>query len=109
MSHVSSFLLLSLSLSLSLLSLSLSHSLFLSLSLSPLAPSSLFHHPTSFLCCMQRFSMPTPIQAAVLPPATRDRADIIGAAQTGSGKTLAFGLPIMQQLLQVGVFVVCGK
>jgi hypothetical protein len=50
---------------------------------------------------VQRFSQPTPIQAAVLPVALRDQRDIIGAAQTGSGKTLAFGLPIMQHLLQV--------
>lgn len=51
--------------------------------------------------CLQRFSTPTPIQAAALPPAINDRVDVIGAAQTGSGKTLAYGLPIMQQLLQV--------
>lgn len=51
---------------------------------------------------LQGFSRPTEIQAAVLPAACRDCADIIGAAQTGSGKTLAFGLPIMQRLLQVG-------
>eukprot|EP00983_Pelagomonas_calceolata_P001250 42768-Pelagomonas_calceolata.AAC.1 len=56
---------------------------------------------------MQRFGTPTAIQAAVLPAATRDRADIIGAAQTGSGKTLAFGLPIMQHLLQVGKHFRC--
>jgi ATP-dependent RNA helicase DDX24/MAK5 len=57
---------------------------------------------------MQGFTTPTEIQAAVLPAATRDCADIIGAAQTGSGKTLAFGLPIMQRLLQVGGDVTAG-
>mmetsp|Transcript_26649 Transcript_26649/g.67030 ORF Transcript_26649/g.67030 Transcript_26649/m.67030 type:complete len:863 (+) Transcript_26649:124-2712(+) len=45
------------------------------------------------------FACPTPVQAESLLPATRDRRDIIGAAQTGSGKTLAFGMPIMHRLL----------
>ena len=45
------------------------------------------------------FASPTPIQAAVLPPAVLYRKNIVGAAQTGSGKTLAFGLPMVQALL----------
>lgn len=43
--------------------------------------------------------LPFGFQAECLLPASRDRRDIIGAAQTGSGKTLAFGLPIMQRLV----------
>ncbi|XP_037551354.1 ATP-dependent RNA helicase DDX24 [Nematolebias whitei] len=46
------------------------------------------------------FSSPTPIQALVLPPAIRDRMDILGAAETGSGKTLAFGIPIIHTILE---------
>ncbi|KRY70800.1 ATP-dependent RNA helicase DDX24 [Trichinella pseudospiralis] len=42
---------------------------------------------------------PTPIQALCLPPAIRDRLDILGAAETGSGKTLAFGIPVIAGLL----------
>jgi DEAD/DEAH box helicase len=57
-------------------------------------------HPALLTALAARgFSTPTPIQEAVLLPASRDRRDIIGAAATGSGKTLAFGLPILQQLL----------
>ncbi|KAF5356801.1 hypothetical protein D9756_006574 [Leucocoprinus leucothites] len=44
------------------------------------------------------FVTPTPIQAAVIPLASKSR-DIIGVAQTGSGKTLAYGLPILHFLL----------
>lgn len=40
---------------------------------------------------------PTPIQAAVIPPALEGH-DLIGLAETGSGKTAAFGLPIVQRL-----------
>ncbi|KAH8917975.1 DEAD-domain-containing protein, partial [Atractiella rhizophila] len=43
-------------------------------------------------------TVPTPIQARVLPLALEGK-DIIGLAQTGSGKTLAFALPILQSLL----------
>lgn len=42
------------------------------------------------------FAHPTPIQAAVIPPALAGR-DIIGLAQTGSGKTAAFGLPLAER------------
>lgn len=47
------------------------------------------------------FSRPTDIQRAVIPIALGKRLDVIGASQTGSGKTLAFGLPIIQQILEL--------
>jgi ATP-dependent RNA helicase DeaD len=40
-------------------------------------------------------SIPTPIQAAVLP-LLLDGRDVIGQARTGSGKTLAFALPLIE-------------
>jgi ATP-dependent RNA helicase RhlE len=43
------------------------------------------------------FFHPTPIQAAVIPPAL-DGRDILGLAETGSGKTAAFALPIAERL-----------
>lgn len=43
------------------------------------------------------FTHPTPIQAAVIPPALAGH-DIIGLAQTGSGKTAAFCLPLAERL-----------
>ncbi len=43
------------------------------------------------------FTHPTPIQAAVIPPALAGR-DVIGLAQTGSGKTAAFCLPLAEKL-----------
>ncbi|XP_071354991.1 ATP-dependent RNA helicase DDX24 [Trachinotus anak] len=46
------------------------------------------------------FGSPTPIQALALPPAIRDRMDILGAAETGSGKTLAFGIPMINTILE---------
>ncbi|CAG5866411.1 unnamed protein product [Menidia menidia] len=46
------------------------------------------------------FGSPTPIQALALPPAIRDRLDILGAAETGSGKTLAFGIPMIHAILE---------
>nr|XP_057946716.1 ATP-dependent RNA helicase DDX24 [Doryrhamphus excisus]XP_057946718.1 ATP-dependent RNA helicase DDX24 [Doryrhamphus excisus] len=46
------------------------------------------------------FTSPTPIQTLVLPPAIRDRMDILGAAETGSGKTLAFGIPMIHNILE---------
>ncbi|MGH8824413.1 MAG: DEAD/DEAH box helicase [Jiangellaceae bacterium] len=42
-------------------------------------------------------TMPTPVQAAVIPDAVAGR-DVLGRARTGSGKTLAFGLPILARL-----------
>ena len=38
------------------------------------------------------YHLPTPIQAALLPPACEGR-DVIGQAQTGTGKTAAYLLP----------------
>jgi superfamily II DNA/RNA helicase len=42
-------------------------------------------------------TLPTAVQAAVLPDAMAGR-DVLGRAATGSGKTLAFGLPILARL-----------
>ena len=42
------------------------------------------------------FHAPTPIQAAVIPPALSGR-DVIGLAETGSGKTAAFSLPLLER------------
>lgn len=44
------------------------------------------------------FTSPTPIQAALVPPATLGR-DVIGLAPTGTGKTLAFAIPVAHRLL----------
>lgn len=44
------------------------------------------------------YAEPTPVQAAVLDPATAGR-DLLVSAQTGSGKTVAFGLTIAEQVL----------
>ena len=44
------------------------------------------------------YTMPTPIQAAAIPPALAGH-DLIGTAQTGTGKTAAFVLPILHKLL----------
>jgi hypothetical protein len=44
------------------------------------------------------FAAPTPIQAAVLPPALRG-LDVCASAVTGSGKTAAFLLPALERLL----------
>ncbi len=43
------------------------------------------------------FAHPTPIQAAVIPPALEGR-DVIALAQTGSGKTAAFVIPLAEKL-----------
>jgi len=45
------------------------------------------------------FSIPTPVQAAAIPPAFEGK-DVLATAQTGTGKTLAFLLPMMEQMLQ---------
>ena len=45
------------------------------------------------------FEVPTPIQAAVIPPALEGK-DVIGLAQTGTGKTAAFALPIIHRMAQ---------
>ncbi|HUJ12981.1 MAG TPA: DEAD/DEAH box helicase [Thermoanaerobaculia bacterium] len=55
------------------------------------------------------FEHPTPIQAAVIPPALQGR-DIIALAQTGSGKTAAFVIPLAEKLRHGGglrALIVC--
>jgi len=44
-----------------------------------------------------KFEIPTPVQAAAIPPALEGR-DVLATAQTGTGKTLSFLIPIMQML-----------
>jgi len=46
-----------------------------------------------------RFSVPTPVQAAALPPALEGK-DVLATAQTGTGKTLAFLIPVIERLLK---------
>lgn len=46
----------------------------------------------------QGYTVPTPIQASVIPVMLEGR-DVIGQAQTGTGKTAAFALPILQRLM----------
>jgi len=43
------------------------------------------------------YTIPTPIQAAAIPPLLEGR-DLLGCAQTGTGKTAAFAIPILQLL-----------
>jgi len=45
------------------------------------------------------FSIPTPVQAAAIPPALEGK-DVLATAQTGTGKTLAFLIPIVEQILE---------
>jgi len=45
----------------------------------------------------EKYSVPTPIQAAAIPHLLAGR-DLLGCAQTGTGKTAAFALPILQHL-----------
>ncbi len=44
----------------------------------------------------QKYTTPTPIQMAAIPPAL-DGRDLLAAAQTGTGKTAAFALPLLQR------------
>jgi ATP-dependent RNA helicase RhlE len=46
------------------------------------------------------FSVPTPVQAAAIPPALEGK-DVLATAQTGTGKTLAFLIPVIDRLLQL--------
>jgi ATP-dependent RNA helicase DeaD len=43
------------------------------------------------------YEIPSPIQAATIPPLLEGR-DVVGLAQTGTGKTAAFALPILSRL-----------
>ncbi len=43
------------------------------------------------------YEVPSPIQAATIPPLL-DGRDVVGLAQTGTGKTAAFALPILSRL-----------
>ena len=45
-----------------------------------------------------RYSTPTPVQAAAIPPAMNGR-DVLATAPTGTGKTLAFLIPVIEKLL----------
>src|SRR6202051_4706379 len=47
------------------------------------------------------FSIPTPVQAAAIPPALQGK-DVLATAQTGTGKTLAFLIPIIEHLTAQG-------
>ena len=44
-----------------------------------------------------KFVIPTPVQAAAIPPALEGR-DVLATAQTGTGNTLSFLLPIVEML-----------
>ena len=43
------------------------------------------------------FTVPTPVQAAAIPPALAGK-DVLASAQTGTGKTAAFALPILERV-----------
>jgi ATP-dependent RNA helicase DeaD len=43
------------------------------------------------------YEVPTPIQAATIPPLLSG-ADLLGQAQTGTGKTAAFALPVLSKI-----------
>lgn len=51
---------------------------------------------------------PTRIQAEVLPHLLLGK-DLIGAAKTGSGKTLAFLIPVVDNLVKIGMSAKEGK
>jgi ATP-dependent RNA helicase RhlE len=44
-----------------------------------------------------KFEIPTPVQAACIPPALEGR-DVLATAQTGTGKTLGFLIPIVEMM-----------
>ena len=47
-----------------------------------------------------KFTTPTPIQSACIPPVLAGH-DVVGKASTGSGKTLGFGIPILEHYLDI--------
>ncbi len=53
--------------------------------------------PIARVVAEERYTEPTPIQAAAVPAILSGR-DVIGIAQTGTGKTAAFALPILHHL-----------
>ncbi|KAF5404655.1 ATP-dependent rRNA helicase RRP3 [Paragonimus heterotremus] len=57
--------------------------------------------PLCDVLCEMKWSQPTHIQCAAIPPALEGK-DIIGIAETGSGKTGAFLLPIIQHWIRAG-------
>ena len=46
---------------------------------------------------VNKFEVPTPVQAGAIPPALEGR-DVLATAQTGTGKTLSFLIPIVELL-----------
>lgn len=54
------------------------------------------------------FEKPTRVQAESLPYLLQQK-DLIGAAKTGSGKTLAFLIPLVNNLIQLGITSEHGK
>jgi ATP-dependent RNA helicase RhlE len=46
------------------------------------------------------FVVPTPVQAAAIPPALEGR-DVLATAQTGTGKTLSFLIPLIERMPKV--------
>lgn len=42
------------------------------------------------------FTVPTPVQAKVVPMLLKGQRDLVALAQTGTGKTAAYGLPLIQ-------------
>jgi ATP-dependent RNA helicase DeaD len=61
-------------------------------------PFSLAHPGLAAALSARGYAAPTPVQAAILEPAARDK-DLLVSAQTGSGKTVAFGLSLAPTLL----------
>jgi ATP-dependent RNA helicase RhlE len=49
-----------------------------------------------------KFTIPTPVQAAAIPPALEGR-DVLATAATGTGKTLSFLIPIIEQLNKLDI------
>ena len=47
----------------------------------------------------RQYSIPTPIQALVIPKLLENSRDLIAQAQTGTGKTAAYALPVIEKLL----------
>jgi ATP-dependent RNA helicase RhlE len=49
-----------------------------------------------------KFTTPTPVQAAAIPPALEGR-DVLATAATGTGKTLSFLIPVVEQLNKLDI------